>query len=119
MELELVWHKNRIKWRTVLEMWICDKTIHGICTMIMHLLNSSLLVYEFLAKTQHCNDAQASMFTRHGPMRLFLFPKIKRTLKCLAITSINKVKKHFTEKAESCPKDREPEVFLRLENALA
>ncbi len=46
---------------------ICGKTIHGYSITIIYLL-TSLLVYEFLAKKQHGNDAQAYIFARYEPV---------------------------------------------------
>ena len=43
------------------------------CTMIMHLFTLNCLFVE-----QYCNDATASIFSRHGPMWLFYSQKLRK-----------------------------------------
>ena len=69
------YHNQRNCWWCWLIMpWNCGNTIHGFCTIIMHLLTLNWFSCIF-DQIGHSNDVPATIFVRHGSMWLFSVPE--------------------------------------------
>ena len=66
--------------------------------------HTSLLVREFLAKNNTVTMPQPPYSPNMAPCDFFLFPKIKRTLKCRRFTAINGIKSASLKELKAIPK---------------